>query len=87
MDGFGSTLPAIFPVTSAFIFIVVSLVNGMADEYSFVQGLSPVTIAVCTLHCIFLFVVLVFSVASGWGRVFEGEGGERVKGRDVSVLN
>lgn len=79
MDGFGSTLPAIIPVTSAFIFIALSCVQGLMDSYTFVQEISPVSLAGASLHCWFLFVVLVFSVLSGWGRKYEGPNGEPVK--------
>ena len=79
MDGFGSTLPAIIPVTSAFIFIALSCVQGLMDSYTFVQEVSPVSLAGASLHCWFLFVVLVFSVLSGWGRKYEGPNGEPVK--------
>ena len=79
MDGFGSTLPAIIPVTSAFIFIALSCVQGLMDSYTFVQKISPVSLAGASLHCWFLFVVLAFSVLSGWGRKYEGPNGEPVK--------
>lgn len=79
MDGFGSTLPCVIPVTSAFIFIALSCVQGLMDSYTFVQKISPVSLAGASLHCWFLFVVLVFSVLSGWGRKYEGPNGEPVK--------
>ena len=79
MDGFGSTLPCVIPVTSAFIFIALSCVQGLMDNYTFVQKISPVSLAGASLHCWFLFVVLVFSVLSGWGRKYEGPNGEPVK--------
>lgn len=79
MDGFGSTLPCVIPVTSAFIFIALSCVQGLMDSYTFVQKISPVSLAGASPHCWFLFVVLVFSVLSGWGRKYEGPNGEPVK--------
>ena len=79
MDGFGSTLPCVIPVTSAFIFIALSCVQGLMDSYTFVQEISPVSLAGASLHCWFLFVVLAFSVLSGWGRKYEGPNGEPVK--------
>ena len=79
MDGFGSTLPVIIPVTSAFIFIVISCIQGAAQEYTFIQQISPIAIAGATLHCWCLFVVLVISVITGWGRRYEGEGGRPEK--------
>ena len=79
LDGFASTLPVIIPVTSSFIFIVVSCIDSAAAEYDFISAISPVSIALASLHCIFLFVVLTFAVFSGWGRRYEGPNGEQIK--------
>lgn len=79
LDGFGSTLPVIIPVTSSFIFIVISCIQGVAGEYSFIQMLSPVAVAGATFHCWCLFAVLAFSVITGWGRRFEGPEGHPEK--------
>ncbi len=79
MDGFGSTLPVIIPVTSAFIFIALSCVQGLMGTYSFVSEINPVALAGGTFHCWLLFIVLTFSVITGWGRRFEGAGGKEVK--------
>lgn len=79
MDGFGSTLPAVIPVTSAFVFIALSCIQGLMDTYSFVQEVSPVSLAGASLHCWFLFVALAVAVITGWGRKYEGPNGEPVK--------
>lgn len=79
LDGFANTIPVIVPVISAFIFIVVVVVQGLQGEYSFIQDLNPLKIAISTLYPICLFIVLGFSVMTGWGREFEGKNGERVK--------
>jgi len=79
LDGFASTLPVLVPFTSAFIFIVIIVVQGLQGEYSFIQTLSPITIALSTFHPMTLFAVLGFSVATGWGRDYEGPKGESVK--------
>ena len=79
MDGFGSTLPAVIPVTSAFIFIALSCIQGLMDTYSFVQEVSPVSLAGASLHCWFLFVALAVAAITGWGRKYEGPNGEPVK--------
>ncbi len=76
LDGFASTLPVIVPVTSSFIFITLSCVESAASEYAFVSMISPVQVAGATLHCIFLFFVLAFAVATGWGRKYEGPDGK-----------
>lgn len=78
IDGFANTIPIIVPFISAFIFIVLIVIQGLQGEYSFIETISPVTIAFSTLHPIMLFIVLAFSVITGWGRAFEGENGEPV---------
>ena len=85
LDGFASTLPVIIPVTSSFIFIAVSCVESAAAEYDFISAISPVSIALSTLHCIFLFIVFAAAVLTGWGRRYEGEGGKPVKMEKVVV--
>lgn len=79
LDGFGSTLPVLIPVTSSFIFITLSCVQGLMDAYTFIPDISPISIAGSTLHCWFLFVVLAIAVITGWGRKYEGPNGEPVK--------
>jgi len=83
LDGFASTLPVIFPVTSSFIFIVISCVTSAQADYSFIPNVSPVQLAAHTYHCIFLFFVLLFAVISGWGRRYEGPDGKPVKTLEV----
>lgn len=78
IDGFANTIPVVVPVISAFIFIVLIVIQGLQGEYSFIKTIDPVTIAASTLHPIMLFIVLSFSVITGWGRDFEGENGEQV---------
>ena len=85
MDGFGSTLPCVIPVTSAFIFICVSCIQGLMANYTFIKLISPVSIAGSALHCWFLFVVLAFAVISGWGRAFEGPSGELIRAKSYDA--
>lgn len=79
LDGFGSTIPVIMPVVSAFVFIVVIVIQGLQADYTFINEISPISIALSSLHPIALFIVLSFSVFTGWGRTFEGENGEVIK--------
>ncbi len=78
LDGFASTLPVLVPFTSAFIFIVITIVNGLAAEYAFISQINPINMIYATLHSVCLFVVLLFSVFTGWGRKYEGPNGEPV---------
>jgi Na+/H+ antiporter NhaC len=79
LDGFASTIPTITPFISAFVFIVLIVVQGLQKEYSFIQGITPIQIALGSFHPMMLFLVLSYSVATGWGRDFEGKNGESVK--------
>jgi len=85
MDGFASTLPVILPFTSAFIFIVVACVQGLMAEYSFIESLSPFAIAGATFHCWLLFIVLMVSVVTGWGRSYESKNSKRTKDPSQAV--
>lgn len=76
LDGFGSKIPVIMPVVSAFVFIVVIVIQGLQANYTFINEISPISIALSSLHPIALFIVFSFSVFTGWGRTFEGENGE-----------
>ncbi|MCQ1530197.1 Na+/H+ antiporter NhaC family protein [Lutispora saccharofermentans] len=79
LDGFASTLPVIIPFTSSFIFIVITCVNGLMTDYSFIKAINPMQLSFASFHCIALFFVLVFSVITGWGREYEGSRGEAIK--------
>ncbi len=65
LDGIANSLPAIIPFMSVFVFIGVVF-----------SGLSPVSVAIGTVYPIFLFLTLIFSMVSGWGRTFEGDNKE-----------
>ena len=79
IDGFANTLPTITPVISAFIFIVLIVVQGLQAEYSFIQAVNPISVAFASFHPIALFAVLSYSVYTGWGRDYEGPNGEPLK--------
>jgi Na+/H+ antiporter NhaC len=79
LDGLACTIPPIFPITSAFIFIVVLVVNGLAGDYSFIQPISPFQMVYATFHCWGLVIAFGVSIITGWGRVYEGKDGEPVK--------
>ncbi|MBR0469143.1 MAG: Na+/H+ antiporter NhaC family protein [Mogibacterium sp.] len=78
-DGFANSLPINVPVLSAFLFIGAMVIDGLVENYSFIESVSPVSIAVGTVYPFCLFLVLCFSVITGWGRKFEGEDGKPVK--------
>ncbi|OQB23852.1 MAG: Malate-2H(+)/Na(+)-lactate antiporter [Firmicutes bacterium ADurb.Bin182] len=75
LDGFANSIPVVVPFLSCFAFIGALLSQG----YDFVAPLSITEIAGGMFYCMVLFVVLLFSVLTGWGRRFEGPNGEPVK--------
>ena len=71
LDGFASTIPVIIPFTSSFIFIVITCVNSLMEEYSFIEAINPLRLSLSSFHCIALLFVFLFSVFTGWGREYE----------------
>jgi Na+/H+ antiporter NhaC len=78
LDGLAGTIPVLVPFTSAFIFIVIAIVSGLMSEYPFIQAINPLQMTYATLHSLFLFVAFAYSIATGWGRKYEGANGEPV---------
>ena len=46
---------------------------------------TGISIAISTLHCIFLFVVFCVAVFTGWGRRYEGPDGRPVKKEAAAI--
>ncbi|MFE4712307.1 Na+/H+ antiporter NhaC family protein [Paenibacillus sp. NPDC056722] len=78
VDCFSMTIAAVIPFLSAFIFIVTSIIGSLRTEYSFIPEINPVSLFLTSFYPLCLFVVLIFSVLTGWGRKFEGPGGNPV---------
>jgi Na+/H+ antiporter NhaC len=62
IDGFANSLPVSLPFLSVFVFITAAL-----------SGLSPAAVAGGLIYPMVLFLVLCFSVLTGWGRIYEVE--------------
>lgn len=87
LDGFASTIPVLVPFVSSFIFIVITVVNGLMQDYPFIEAINPIKLTGATFHCICLFIVLLYSVFSGWGRRYEGPNGEELKENSAIAVN
>ncbi|MBR2835001.1 MAG: hypothetical protein IKE43_04735 [Coriobacteriales bacterium] len=74
LDCGANSLALVVPFLSVFA-LIGSMLSGGYD----VAQLSIVAVAGCTFYCMALFVMLVISIITGWGRRFEGENGEPVK--------
>lgn len=73
LDGFANSIPLAVPFLSVFILIGSTLAAGYPD------AVTPAQIAGHMYYCYALFVVLLVSVLTGWGRIYEGEGGAPVR--------
>ncbi|MGC4018155.1 MAG: Na+/H+ antiporter NhaC family protein [Muricomes sp.] len=75
LDGFANGIVLVIPFLSVFVFIGALLTKG----YDFVEPVSLTGVAGGMIYCMMLFLVLLFSVLTGWGRQYEGKNGEPVK--------
>jgi Na+/H+ antiporter NhaC len=79
---FASTIPLLNPFSSMFIMIVVGAANDVAKQFPFINSVSPMQIPTHVYFLIILICVMIFSIATGWGREYEGENGEVIKHKD-----
>ena len=75
LDGFANSVVLAVPFLSVFVFIGSSLTAG----YEYAGALSVTQVGGFMFYCFSLFFVLLFSVITGWGRTYEGDGGRPVK--------
>ena len=75
IDGMVCSLPVNLPFTSAFIFIVIGVVEGLMSTYDFITPIGPFALAAATFHPIMLFVVFTVCIVTGWGRIYETKDG------------
>jgi Na+/H+ antiporter NhaC len=75
LDGFANGIVLVVPFLSVFVFIGALLTKG----YDFVAPLSLTQVSGGMIYCVMLFLVLLFSVITGWGRDYEGPEGEPIR--------
>ena len=75
LDGFANSIVLAVPFLSVFVFIGSSLTAG----YEYAGALSVTQVGGFMFYCFSLFFVLLFSVITGWGRTYDGDGGRPVK--------
>ena len=63
------------PFLSCYVFLTAQLSEG----YDFVQPLTTFEVSSGMIYTGLLFLVLLASVITSWGRIFEGPNGEMVK--------
>lgn len=68
---FANSFPAITPFISAFIFISISVIEPLQKEYSFISPVSAVDLFKGCFYPMILFLVLSFSIITGWDRKYE----------------
>ncbi|MFJ5622912.1 Na+/H+ antiporter NhaC family protein [Peribacillus loiseleuriae] len=74
LDGFANSIVLVIPFLSVFVFLGALLTQG----YDFVAPLLLTQISSGMIYCMVLFLVLLFSVITGWGRKYEGLEGKEV---------
>lgn len=75
LDGFSNSLAVTVPFLSCYVFLTAQLTEG----YDFIEPLSTFEVSTGMVYTIFLFIALLVSVITGWGRIYEGPGGEMMK--------
>ena len=83
MDCFGMGIACVLPALSAFLFISGDLTSGVDG----MPGLSPASIFIACFYPLALTVLMVISVATGWGRTFEGPDGTQVKEHSAAYVS
>ncbi len=78
LDGFANAIVLVVPFLSVFVFLGALLTKG----YDFVEPLSLIQVSGGMFYCVVLFLVLLFSVITGWGRQYEGPEGQPVSEPD-----
>lgn len=78
LTGYANSFPAIIPFISAFVFISVSVIEPMVEEYSYLPSVTPIQIFSGAFYPMVLFVVLTVSILTGWDRKYEGPNGTMV---------
>ncbi|WP_028389989.1 Na+/H+ antiporter NhaC family protein [Bacillus cihuensis] len=74
LDGFANSIVLVIPFLSVFVFLGALLTKG----YDFVAPLLLTEVSSGMIYCMVLFLVLLFSIITGWGRQYEGFEGKAV---------
>jgi Na+/H+ antiporter NhaC len=74
LDGFANAIVLVIPFLSVFVFLGALLSEG----YDFIAPLTLTQVSSGMIYCMMLFLVLLFSIITGWGRQFEGSEGKAV---------
>ncbi|MBA9026421.1 Na+/H+ antiporter NhaC family protein [Peribacillus huizhouensis] len=74
LDGFANSIVLVIPFLSVFVFLGALLTKG----YDFVAPLLLTEVSSGMIYCMVLFLVLLFSIITGWGRQYEGLEGKAV---------
>ena len=75
LDCFSNSLAVSLPFISCYVFLTTALTEG----YDFVEPLTTWDVSSGMIYTFMLFIVLIVSILSGWGRIYEGPHGEIMK--------
>lgn len=77
LDGFSNSFPICVPFLSNYIFMTSQLTLG----YDFIPAQSAIAVSKGMVYPFMLFLVLLFSIYTGWGRTYEGPNGEEINNK------
>jgi Na+/H+ antiporter NhaC len=77
LDGFANAIVLVIPFLSVFVFLGALL----SDGYDFIKPLTLTQVSSGMIYCMMLFLVLLLSIITGWGRQFEGAEGKPVSNK------
>lgn len=72
---------------SAFVFIFILVADGLKGTYPFLEVPGMTSFFFAVFYPLFLWIVLLIAVLTGYGRTFEGENGEEIRAKDYRPVD
>ncbi len=87
LSGYANSFAAIIPFISAFVFISSIVITPLQSQYAYIPAISTVDIFMGSFYPMVLFLVLTYSIITGWDRKYEGQQGELTSERISKTYN
>jgi Na+/H+ antiporter NhaC len=78
LDALTSALGYIFPWSGG-VLLGVATINGMLNDYPYLEKMDSTSVAPFVFHGWILIIVMLVAALTGYGRRYEGPGGEELK--------
>lgn len=75
LDGFSNSLAVSIPFLSCYVFLAAQLTEG----YDFIAPQTTFDVSTGMVYTFLLFAILLISIITGWGRIYEGPDGKMIK--------